>query len=54
LDGYEEARFVANSYTPLSLSEYTMKKYWEFQKNFPAALGIHPEEITFLSTGVDM
>ena len=54
LDGYKEVKFVANTYTPLSLSEHTMKNYWEFQKKFPLALGIHPEEITFLSTGVDM
>jgi adenosylcobinamide hydrolase len=31
-----------------------MKNYWEFQKNFPLALGISPEEITFLSTGVNI
>jgi adenosylcobinamide hydrolase len=54
LDGYKEVKFVANTYTPLSLSEHTMKNYWEFQKKFPLALGIRPEEITFLSTGVDM
>jgi len=54
LDGYKEVKFVANTYTPLSLSRHTMKNYGEFQKNFPLALGIRPEEITFLSTGVDM
>lgn len=54
LEGYKEVKFVANAYTPLSLSRHTMKNYWEFQKNFPLALGISPEEITFLSTGVDM
>ena len=53
-DGYKEVKFVANNYTPLALSERTMKKYEEFQKNFPLSLGIHPEEISFLSTGVDM
>jgi adenosylcobinamide hydrolase len=53
-DGYREVKFVGNTYTPLALSERTMKNYEEFQKKFPLALGIRPEEITFLSTGVDM
>jgi adenosylcobinamide hydrolase len=56
LDGYKEVLFVGNTYTPLALSESTMKlhNYQEFKRNFPLALGIDPELITFLSTGVDM
>jgi adenosylcobinamide hydrolase len=53
-DGYREVKFVANVYTPLALSKITMKDYETFQKDFPSALGITPEEISFLSTGVDM
>jgi len=53
-DGHREVKVVANVYTPRALSERTMKNYEEFQKKFPLALGIRPEEIAFLSTGVDM
>jgi adenosylcobinamide hydrolase len=53
-DGHREVKFVGNIYTPLTLSKHTMMNYEAFQKKFPLTLGIHPEEITFLSTGVDM
>jgi adenosylcobinamide hydrolase len=53
-DGHREVKFVGNTYTPLDLSKHTMKNYGEFQKKFPLTLGIRPEEITFLSTGVNM
>jgi len=53
-DGLREVKFVGNTYTPLTLSKHTMKNYEAFQKKFPLTLGIRPEEITFLSTGVDM
>jgi adenosylcobinamide hydrolase len=53
-DGYREVKFVANNYTPRPLSERTMRNYDEFQKKFPLALGTSPEEITFLSTAVNM
>ena len=53
-DGHREVKFVGNTYTPRALSERTMKNYEEFQKKFPLALGISPEEIAFLSTSVDM
>jgi adenosylcobinamide amidohydrolase len=55
-DGYREVKFVGNNYTPVGLSKLTMKNqnYDEFQKKLPLALGIRPEEISFLSTGVDM
>jgi adenosylcobinamide hydrolase len=52
--GYREVRFVANVYTPIALSKITMRNYVAFQKDFPSALGISAEEISFLSTGVDM
>ena len=54
LDGYKEVPYVANTYTPLQLSQRTMKNYQEFKQNFPLALGIDPVSIAFLSTGVDM
>jgi len=54
LDGYREVCFVANTYTPLPLSEYAMKNYQKFEKGFLAHLRIPPREISFLSTGVDM
>lgn len=53
-DGYREVKFVGNNYTPAKLSQRTMKNYDDFQKKFPLALGVPPEEISFLSTGVDM
>ena len=52
--GLKEVKFVGNVYTPLTLSQHTMKNYEEFQRKFPLTLGIRPEEISFLSTGVDM
>ena len=53
-DGQREVKFVGNTYTPLALSERTMMDYEGFQKKFPLALEINPDEIAFLSTGVDM
>ena len=53
-DGYKEVPYVANTYTPLQLSQRTMTNYQEFKMNFPLALGIDPSSIAFLSTGVDM
>ena len=52
--GLRETKFVGNVYTSLTLSQHTMKNYEEFQRKFPLTLGIRPEEISFLSTGVDM
>ena len=53
-DGPRTVKFVGNNYTPGKLSQRTMKNYDEFQKKLPLALGIQPEEISFMSTGVDM
>jgi adenosylcobinamide amidohydrolase len=53
-DGYREVKFVGNNYTPGKLSEHTMRNYDEFQRKLPLALGVNPEEISFVSTGVDM
>jgi adenosylcobinamide hydrolase len=53
-NGYRDVSFVANVYTPLALSKITMMNYVAFQRDFPSALGINPEDISFLSTGVDM
>ncbi len=54
LDGYVEVPFVGNSYTPLPLSQDTMKNYGKFKRNLPLAIGITPKLFSFLSTGVDM
>jgi adenosylcobinamide amidohydrolase len=53
-DGYKEVRFVANNYQPPALSEITMMNYQEFEKKFPAVLGILPSEFSFLSTAANM
>ena len=55
-DGYRQVAFVGNNYSPIELSKCTMndQNYDEFQKKLPLALGVQPEEISFLSTGVDM
>ncbi|MCW4024704.1 MAG: adenosylcobinamide amidohydrolase [Candidatus Bathyarchaeota archaeon] len=54
LDGYRKVSFVGNTYTPLKLSERTMKNYREFKRKLPLALGLNPKSIAFLSTSVDM
>jgi len=53
-DGYRLVKFVGNVYVPQSLSGYTMENYAKFEREFPASLGIAPNEISFLSTGADM
>jgi adenosylcobinamide hydrolase len=54
LDGYKEACYVANTYTPPALAEYMMQNLARFKRNLPLALGIDPAEIRFLITAVDM
>lgn len=54
LDGFKKVTFVANNYTPLRLSERTMMNYKAFKKKLPLALGINPQDIAFMSTGVNM
>ncbi|MGA3291180.1 MAG: adenosylcobinamide amidohydrolase [Candidatus Bathyarchaeia archaeon] len=56
LDGFKQVKFVANTYVPMSLSNSTMtiKKHQKFIRQLPATLGIHPKDITFMSTAVDM
>jgi adenosylcobinamide amidohydrolase len=54
LEGYKEVHYVANNYTPLPLSQQTMKNFREYKRNFPLALGMGPKAIAFISTGVDM
>jgi adenosylcobinamide amidohydrolase len=54
LDGYKEACYVANTYTPPKLAEYMMQNLSEFKRNLPLALGIDPKEIRFLITAVNM
>ncbi len=53
-DGYKEVSFVANNYQPLALLEITMMNYQDFEKKFPAVLGILPSEFSFLSTAANM
>ncbi|MCW4044363.1 MAG: adenosylcobinamide amidohydrolase [Candidatus Bathyarchaeota archaeon] len=52
--GYRTVKFVGNNYTPLQLSERTMRNYKKFKRKLPLSLGIKPREIAFLSTGVNM
>lgn len=54
LDGFKRVKFVANNYTPLRLSERTMMNYSAFKRKLPLALGINPQDIAFMSTGVNM
>ncbi|MEM2098601.1 MAG: adenosylcobinamide amidohydrolase [Candidatus Bathyarchaeia archaeon] len=54
LDGFKWVLFVANNYTPLRLSERTMQNYKAFKRKFPRSLGILPQDIAFMSTGVNM
>ena len=56
VDGLKHVKFVANTYVPMSLSNsiMTLKKYQKFIRRLPATLGIHPKDITFISTGVNM
>ena len=54
LNGYDEVHFVANSYQPDELSQIIMKDYSAFEKDFPCALGIPNNDLSFLSTGANM
>jgi adenosylcobinamide hydrolase len=53
-DGFKKVHFVANSYHPPALSNFTMKNYHIFEEEFPPNLGISPGDISFLSTGANM
>jgi adenosylcobinamide amidohydrolase len=53
-DGHRRVKWVSNNFLPLKLSEYTMKDYAIFEKNFPVILGVDPKQISLLSTGVTM
>ena len=56
LDGFKQVKFVANTYVPMSLASSTMtiKKHQNFIRRLPATLGIHPKDIIFISTAVNM
>ncbi|PVX24427.1 MAG: hypothetical protein CW691_07605 [Candidatus Bathyarchaeum sp.] len=54
LNGYDEVRFVANSYQPFDLSQIIMNDYSTFEENFPKVLGVPRNELSFLSTGANM
>ncbi|MDI9644149.1 MAG: adenosylcobinamide amidohydrolase [Candidatus Verstraetearchaeota archaeon] len=54
IDGYRTVRYVGNNYTPLPLSEETMRHYKRFKRRLPLSLGIRPCDISFLGTGVNM
>ena len=53
-DGLNQVHFVANSYHPPKLSDFTMKNYDIFEEEFPKFLGISSDDISFLSTGANM
>ncbi|MCW4034129.1 MAG: adenosylcobinamide amidohydrolase [Candidatus Bathyarchaeota archaeon] len=53
-DGHRQVKYVANNYIPRKLSEHTIQNYEEFAQKFPLALGTTPQEISMLSTGVNM
>jgi len=53
-EGHKIVTFVGNNYTPLLLSERTMRNYKKFKRKLPLSLGIKPRDIAFLSTGVHM
>ena len=56
LDGFKKVKFVANTYVPMSLAKSTMaiKKHQKFIRRLPSTLGIHPKDITFICTAVNM
>ncbi|MGD2066980.1 MAG: adenosylcobinamide amidohydrolase [Candidatus Bathyarchaeota archaeon] len=54
LKGYNKVRFIANSYQPDELSNIIMKDFSAFEKDFPSALGIPSDDLSFLSTGANM
>jgi len=55
-DGIKDVRNVANVYIPNSFSAriMTLTKYRKFLKRLPATLGLRRNDVTFISTGVDM
>jgi adenosylcobinamide amidohydrolase len=53
-DGFRKVKYVANNYIPTKLSALTMERYEDFEKRFPLTFGLKPEEISLLSTGVNM
>ena len=56
LDGVKHVKFVANTYVPMVLANSTMtiKKHQKFIRRLPYNLGIHPKDITFICTAVNM
>lgn len=56
VDGLRTVRNVANVHIPDSLSGkiMTLLKYRKFSKRLPATLGLPRNDITFMSTGVNM
>ena len=54
LDGYRQVRFIANSYQPLELSEEIMNNYDAFEAEFPKALGLSQNDLSFISTNANM
>lgn len=56
LDGFRRVSNVANVFIPDSLTGkvMTIKEYEQFIKRLPATIGLQNDDVTFLSTGVDM
>jgi adenosylcobinamide amidohydrolase len=55
-DGTKDVRNIANVYIPNPFSGkiMTLTKYRKFSRRLPATLGFRRNDITFISTGVDM
>jgi adenosylcobinamide amidohydrolase len=56
IDGYKKVNYAGNSYIPPEIEKLVMTKkdYKKYEKQLPQTLGIKPNQITFMSTGVDM
>ena len=53
-DGLREVSFIANHYNPRPLWDEMHGDYQGFENRLPYILGIHPGEISLLTTGADM
>ncbi len=56
VDGYRKVSYVANTHISPEMEEHvmTIKDYKRYEKQLPQTLGIKPNQVTFMSTGVDM
>ncbi|MCL1970572.1 MAG: adenosylcobinamide amidohydrolase [Candidatus Bathyarchaeota archaeon] len=56
VDGYKKVSYAGNSYIPPEMENLvmTIREYKKYEKQLPLTLGIKPNQITFMSTGVNM